>query len=544
MTGLLYQLFGYSFEALEAYEKKTEAFNDWVRAKNEINYKMNTLIFAHLSKTRANENSQGQQFYLDTVSTLLKRHFNRRLKLYRSVKQKQLFVLSSLAIMWGELFVRLLLSMGRCRYSYVLQNDIAVGETDICIRFPMHAFSYENGSHTHARSFAEFLISVEYAGMGLQNMLSIDEYERASRKHEKDRPANFVQPDTFPHEQVVLSKTNHGFRKAVLEINSTRRLFRQMIKRGNLFLLQEYFNQSHLSKRYLAVFNQLEEKKVRVRRIYVMSFFDIGLLKYGSVYNERIRVFSYSQNIFVPPAPAISGNLLKGTMNVSLQEALEECELLIFSYYTHNHIGLTEHCYALNYFKSMVNGHFGLSLPVNMERLESAPANGSYESLLNIEITDGVKNIIVFDVPNESKEAGIARTVLGDKAASEGIVTAFYNDIVSLAIKYNCRILLKPKYSLSSPYFPASYKALIRSVQETAGDRIVVFDPYVALNTVGGKIDLSISFPFTSTYYTTANICKRSVFYAPTAYEASFAHGVEAKLVLGKERLENIIKYL
>jgi hypothetical protein len=545
MTGLLYKLFGFSFDALEAYEKHTNIFDDWVRAKNDINYKINTFVFAHLSKKYGNENSIAQQFCIDTVSSLLKKHYNRRLKLYQSVKQKQLFILFSLAIAWGELFMRLVLSINKFRYSYILQNDITVSETDVCIHFPKHAFSYEQKeSHTHPRSFAEFLIAVEYAGIGTQNMLSVDEYERPSKKHEKDVPNNFVQPLTYKHEQLIVSRTKHGIKKTIAEINIAWRSYKQLVKNGNLFLLQEYFNQSHIAIRYLSVFKQLEERKINIRRVYVLSFFDIGLLKYGSVYDKLIRVFSYSQNLFIPPAPAISGNLLKGTMNVTLQEALEECESLIFSYYTHNPIGLTDHCFALNYFKSMVNKQFGLSLPVTMDRFESMPANVGYESLMDVEIGDGIKNIIVFDIPNETLKRDIGRTVIGDKAAKEDIVTAFYDDIVSLSMKYNCRILLKPKYSLSSPEFPASYKALIKSVQEKAAGRVVVFDPYVALKTLAGKIDLSISFPFTSTYYTIADICRQSVFYAPTPYETLFARGVETKLVLGKERLENIIKYL
>lgn len=543
MTGLLAKLFGCSFDALDAYEK-TVAFEEWVSAKNKINLEMNTLVFTHLSRTRAGENAQAQQFYVDAVSSLLKKHYTRRLKIYNAVKKRQLFVITCVLIAWVDTLARLLLSLSRFQYRFFLQNEVKVAETDVCIRFPQHAFSYEAGSVSHSRSFAEFLVSVEYAGLGFQHMLSVDEYERASKKHERGRPGDFVQPDVYPHEPALLVRTKQSFGKAAAEFRSVRGSFRNMIARRNLFLLQEYFSQYHVSKKYVSVFEQLEQRKVSVRRIYVMSFFDIGVLKYGSVYNDRIRVFSYSQNLFVPPAPAISAALLTGVVDVTLKQAFEECETLLFSYYTHNHIGLTEHSYALNYFKSLINREFGLSLPVNLNRLKSEPANGSYESLFNIEINDTIKNIMLFDVPNESTERGIARTSVGDKAASEEIVRAFYNDIVSLAMKYNCRMLLKPKYSLSSPDFPASYTALLREVQEKAGDQFVVLDPYVALNTVGGKIDLGISFPFTSTFYTTASICKRSVFYAPTNFETAFAKGLGTKLVLGKGDLENIIQSL
>lgn len=544
MTGLLYTIFGYSFDALKAYGRNNDGLEGWVETRHQVNYAINENLFRYIVRQHegeARQNSISQQFYLDTINAVVKKHYNRRLKIYRFTKQKTLFCLVSVVVAWVELMRRLIASLARFNKNVVYDTGAVGREINICIGFPAHAFSYEeNGDYEHPRSFAEFLVRNGHTSFPL---LSVDEYERGSKKHEGGAVSADL-PSSFNRIKCVAHISTAGWRTAFTGIREKMREYRSRIQRGNLFLLTEYLGQSFQERKYGGLFRQLKNAGVRVHSIFFISFLDPGLIKYGSAYDESLSVFSYSQNLFVPPAKKISQLLFTGEMKMDADEILEECEASVLSFYYRHPVGFTGHCHAIDAIKAVLNETYGLSLPRPAIEAAAISVNLGYESFTTLEPYRSGKDVLVFDVPTEKPERDLGRAVAGDKTAKQDFMNAFYKDLLACAERYDARIILKPKYSLSSPEFPASYKQMIQELQAKAGERFLLIDPYTVLRAGKRKIRLSVNFPFTSTYYSMEDVCERSVYYAPSPYEGAFLAGEADKLVLGRESLENIFKYL
>eukprot|EP01137_Pigoraptor_chileana_P029812 Opistho-2@15510 len=525
MVRPLLKIYGYSYEAMCIYGRKDLGFGEWVSERKRINLGINTEVFTYIGKAFATGTAStaafSQQFCLDVFSGQLKKHFRHRYATYQTCHKmpflkKELFMWLSLWHAGTDVLKDLFVSLRGFRCRFGIDYTGVSGKVAVCIGFPEHAFSYDPHEMKYPKSFVEYLISKKnLAGSGEQ-FLTIDEYQRPSKKHETagNTEAEAFLPMEFAHTKLAAVTEIMGWGTAIRLFFRECSNYWQRTKKPGLFLLVAYIRQSLTARRYLSMLEALTSKNVSISRIYILAFHELGLLKYGSAYDKLIEVYSYSQNFFVPPSKEVSRNMLNQQTVFEGDALLEECDLPVFSFYARNPIGFAFHSVLINCCKEYVNGRFGLRLPLaSYDISEAIPVNLGYETYCTLTLTDQEKAILVFDVPTESDNKDLGRSIIGDKTAKPDFLGSFFTDIVYLSRKYNCKIFLKPKYSLSSPELPEDYKSMIGSIQKELGPLFSLINPYSNIRIAGNPVDLVINFPYTSTYYSMADICKKSVFF-------------------------------
>jgi hypothetical protein len=556
MIKLLFGIYSYSFDALVKFKQDDINFDKWVDERKRFNFSINTLVFSYIGdkfKGRpVTEESFRQQFCLDVINGILKKHLVDRIRIFKFSNKfpflrKHIFEILSIYFTLVQAFRRIAISLLNCNKRFSIADDIYCGKVDICIGFPKHAFSYNPHGFKYPKSFIEFVQSTDTENAMQTSMLSLDEYERPSKKFETEKTSyrDLILPSDFPRKGIYIKADKQNIITTIFIFFKVFKTFATKVGKVNLFLLADYLNQFIIDRRYRYVFEEISARKIKINKIYVIDFLDIGLLKYDKYYNNLISVFSYSQNSFIPPSNEIMRNMLNHTTEFRNETFLEECDLPIFSFYLTNIIGFSYNRVLINNFKSYINKCFGLVLPnFVIDTTNTIPINLGYESFKTLELERSVKTVLVFDVPGETDEENLGRSIIGDKTARNAFILSFHTDIFYLLKKYNCKILLKPKYSLSSPKLPDEYKSMIISFQKEMGALICILDPYTNIRVSQCKIDLMISFPFTSTYYSMADVCERSIYYVSDTYRESFSQTLGDKLVLGRLALENIIKQL
>lgn len=555
MIRLLFRIYGYSYDALVKWEQNTD-FDEWVAHRKKILYAINLLVLSYISRKfrgrSVAEDSFRQQFCMDAINKGLTIHYRNRLKAFAISKKvpffrKEVFSFTSLLIAIVLAFKDIGASLVKCRHIFSISGDLDGSETEICIGFPYHSFSYNPNGFQSPKSFAEFLLSRNQDIVLQKNLISIDEYHRPSKKFEEEKSfnQNELAPSDLPRKKISIDISFQKPLKAIYLFLKTGKRFFGKVGKFNIFLLADYLNQFYTDRRFRSVFDELLSRKIQIKKIYPLAYLDLGLLKYDTTYQNQISVFSYAQNYFMPPSAETVRNVLEQTIEFSDEMILEESDLPTFSFYSCNSCGFSYHAILINHFKSYVNRRFDLVLPVlQTDTINTVPVNIGYERIKTVETDGGLKTILFFDVPAETDQELLTRTILGDKTAKNVFIHSFYSDIMYLAEKYNCRVYLKPKYSLSSPKLPDEYKSMIESFQNEMGHLFSVLDPYCNIRVAEKKIDLMISFPFTSTYYSMADICERSVYYVSDTYRKSFTQTAGQKLVLGRSALEDIFKQL
>jgi len=556
MIKLLFGIYSYSFDALVKYKQDDISFDEWVDERKRFNFSINTIVFSYIGNNFQGrpipEDSFRQQFCLDAINGLLKKHLGDRIRIFKfsnkfPIFRKYIFVIISLYITLVQVFRGLVLSLLNCKQLFSIVDDINCKEAEICIGFPEHAFSYRPHGFQNPKSFIEFVQSGDMENAMQTSMLSVDEYIRPSKKFETEKTSyrDLELPSDFPRKGIRINIDIQNKIPSIVFFLKACKTFATKVGKVDLFLLADYLNQFYIGRRYRYIFEEISARKIKINKIYVIAFLDMGLLKYDKYYNNLISVFSYSQNSFIPPSNEIMRNIMNHTADFRNETILEECDLQIFSFYSPNITGFSYHSVLINQFKSYVNKHFGLVLPTfDIDTTNNTPVNLGYESFKTVEIERSVKTVLVFDVPIETDEENLGRSIIGDKTAKNAFILSFHTDILYLSKKYNCKILLKPKYSLSSPKLPDEYKSMISSFQKELGASFCILDPYTNIRVSQRKIDLMISFPFTSTYYSMADVCERSIYYVSDTYQESFPQTLGDKLVLGRLALENIIKQL
>jgi hypothetical protein len=551
MISLFCKIYKLSFYAIQKH--KEAEFAEWIAAKAKVNADVNTLVFTYLSRKCRNKGFSGnayhQQFYLDVITALYQRHVAARMPVYNfayvfPVLQRQLFVAGCLVQTLVQLLIRWIKTLFRFRFFVEWETSTAAEQVDICIGFPHHAFACEENKAPGAcaKSFAEYYQAIVRAREQNNNRLvSVDEYQRHSRKHEIHEATS----DTLklPRITTVAVRRSWGPGKTYAAARKAHKQFFSRFESYNPFLLVAYLEQWHQQKRYEKLLLTLVGKDTRVQRIYMMFGHPIGLLKYDPLYAAQIHVFSYSQNVFGLPAKRFSESMSRPFADISAEDIMEECELPAFSFYMNNACAFTEHLRVINTCKTYINSRFLLQLQDHVEREENTPSNLGYESFLTVD-TKTDKFILLFDIPLEAGQTDLHRCIIGDKTVKPAFIEPFYEDIFSVAQTHNYKIILKPKYSLASPACTPQYRSLVQALEKRMNGNCIIADPYNNIRPGSNAFSLSISFPFTSTYYTMADVTDRSVYYVPDGFRSFFSGQMEGKLVIGRHELENIIKHI
>jgi hypothetical protein len=556
MIRLLYSIYLHSYDALEEYGKN-QGFENWALSRKKIIYSTNTLLFGwlqqHVSTGNAEEKAFRQQFSIDVVNGVLKKHYRARQQLYRKINilpfgRRNAFALAALLLSYWRAFTDIGISLIRCRHVFLPDISTGTGVVNVCIGFPEHAFSYQPNKKAYPKSFAEYLLIQGLHQENGQKLVSIDEYVRPSKKFETgsaaaapaDAPATLNRIRIQPQIQVSgwISGIQQFFR--LLSAYKSRYGFKGVLS------LAEFAGQSYTGERLKAVLEAIKKNGMQIRSVYQMVYMETGLLKYDKKTLPLIQVFSYAQNAFMPPSAAVMKNMFNKTGFFQAEEILEENDTHTFSFFYQGICGFTYHAFLINFFRQYVNSRFGLSLPVHtIQDAGTMPVNLGYESVYSMpEQLNPVKTILVFDVPLETPEAVLRNTIMGDRSAMQDFITAFHHDIAWAARQLGWQIYLKPKYSLASPALPDSYKQLVQGLRDEPGNRFTVLDPYCTVQVSEQPIDLMINFPFTSTFYSMADVCRRAVYYVPDGFTEGFSEGVEDKLIQGRSALLHSMKQL
>jgi len=547
-VSLLFYVFGLSYISLKY--RKDDSFVTWSRQKKRLNSKLNKIVLEYCScvsfmLTSVPEN-QTREYVYEILVGIIDRHMNSRQKIQlKSGKGARAeFCRKALINCFISELCFLIKTSGKLLKKYQIDGlgQGNVKKINIALQFPEHSFAIPEISLAKVEkgpvfsSFAEY-----YSNQSNEPLWALESYIRPSKKFEKkstdDPNADFQSLCTRVRKQVDLTSAITDF---------LRLLFRLLILPVRYFFgrtpLLVLINQQRkwlLSRQIISLIRSCESASIEICDIYVMPFNDLGDLRYTEDLSQKLVTFSYSQNIFVfPNYSSLNKNLYS---NTDFHVAMSDISLKSLLY-TGRHAGYTNLIRQIKNIKADINSYFGqifiLDESENTDE-EECPVFLGFEQNTGQDLDSNSRYIGVYELPPESSYTQYARAICGDKVCDISNIKLFLNDIAVLCEK-GYSIIYKPKYSLTN--YPSDYRVYLEELTEKYGSKFLLLSPYTMANQVFESCFLTISMPYTSTYYVAKALGNESIYYLPENAGQWHCNSTSQDMVFGLNELLDVVQ--
>ena len=417
-----------------------------------------------------------------------------------------------------RVIIRFLRSLKRIGLEYDHKN-VKSNNLIIAAELPVHSFNHVKDSNVTCSSFAEYLVKEFGSDFCL---LSLDEYVRKSKNNEKnlDSSADIeVLPRTIIHRR-------HSFKaglKDFFEILNNCAVKNLFSTYGCLKTI--YFIDSLRYKRLLS--------EVSCQYFYVMPFSDFNY--YPDEVSKKFTNVQYSENFIVPP---FSLSSISNKFSSPSKEFLGALNLSALGC-GHSFIGfVSRYSKIYSEFLRYFFNFSSIEVPILTKDI---PLALGFESRFHFD-SKKCLYLVIFDNPPETKYVQLARSITGDVCDSEDFVEKFLTEILEVAIKEGCRVMFKPKYSLSN-YSNISYSSFLSVIKAKYPNDLILLNPYVRLSDLVESCDILLNFPFTSTKTFGDCLSKKSYYYFPEKYYDCFEAYMDSwgSDLISKSELRNIL---
>ena len=529
ITDSLYFRIAFNILFLAIKRKKSLDFKDWVSEKRLYNKRINRLAKKLLVSSCQIKIETRKKMLLNMASSLRLMYQLRTYIFFKfsGVKQKKILVMLAIASLHLYAYKKILISLFRLLYSYTFNSDVNKKKIIFVLGFPSHSFNYINKADgLVCSSFAEYLSSKKKDHERDKFFLvSVDEYTRRSKIFEGNRHNE--------SHSLICEQSRYRPMRVIAPLLFCRNLFYAI----NLFF-REHFSLSALnlleyaSRVNLIPYERLFEKvNEAVEAIYILPFSEFECMCFNQSYSKKVFTFYYSENMLIPPVKEIT----------CMQNYLSFKEEGNFGSFgtLGNVAGFAE---IPEYLKKIANMDF-LANVDNSTNLKDFPSMLGFETLLDICKSEKTFVLSILDVPPESEQSQLSRSMIGDMTADIEFIDNFLSDFLKLKINFDFRIIYKPKYSFVN--YTDEYRQIIESLRSKFHDKFILLDPYVRFSDVVKVSDLMVNFPFTSTCKFANNLDISSFYYIPDAYAASFKMSAERDdCFYGMDEVNNYISSL
>ncbi len=550
----LIRLLRVSYIGIEKSLEVESDFKKWCRIKARLTSETNRTIFLWLaSQTAKSHGCEGGvyvQSLLDMMSSILLRHYKRRVVLYKLCQkfprlERRLFLLLSLAFIFFDQVFQLAKSVAYLSVFYDITKYNLSNRVDVALMFPAHAFSLETSLSRMSKADGKECLASPSLGeyifrstsIDKCDVLSIDEYERPSRRREsagvyssrKQCQDNVAQ---LPRKVLIHERSARKFVKRVPKLLSLLgELARNSLFRPCLFIYHMELARWRLRGVALDdLLINLSRQNISVGRIFVAPFNELGVNRLSGVYKDLYVGYSYSTNIFIPP---LHGNYTAGSQMPGINEILADLEVGAL-YLTGPAIGFDGVYDVVDRIKSRLNKLFHICLPISGKvRCEDKPFMMGFEKHLEEGLRRDRNLIAVFDVPPESRETQLSRALVGDRICDYSIIEEFLVQTISACVSAGFSVVYKPKYSLSN--YEPRYLMFLENLRKEYTDKLIIVDPYVNLIELSRILLGAINIPYTSTKIVVERLGKPSIYFVPDAVREGFQDG---DVVKGQKNLD------
>jgi len=481
------------------------------------------------------ENRVDVGFVFEAYYYLFRIHFSQRVRIKRVLESLKIYndltfsVVSYLFICFKLIF-KILISFKGLFYNYIfLKTKDKSLKFDLAIGFPIHAFEYSEKyySSSSCSSFGEYWI--------LQNkdskkaLISADEYKRHSLTASAEKESGRSLKRTKIKKNFSLTS---GILRTRIVLFETAKYTVKFIWRSQEIAIGLYVLFCHVKNFSISDF--LDEHILIVDRIYRLPFTEDGGLMHKLKFKEKMYNFHYSSNFSEFPCR----NNFKGYSKLSKYQVgdTELGQVTIGSWALFgNGVGFTDVC---EYFFSVYANALNRELIV--PDYYYIPLALGYEVREPIQFDKKSQYIAVFDNSPETLDENFSLHLVGDIQSNINYLEEWLSDILELATKYEYRVLLKPKYSLSN--YSSDYQNMIKDFSKRYSENIIVVDPYVSIREMLKGVDLSISVPMTSVKkLTQAHI--PSKYYTPFSGYSEYnnSYGI-LDVLYGKQELDCFLR--
>jgi len=554
---LLCYVFRLSYIGLTFDRERLGSYSRWNEVKNRLDIKICEAVLSFIGESDLSLNgingANAKQLVLDSISEIVSMHYSGRLKIHSlSGKMpfcsKRTFVtLSVLHIYFLE--VRSMFSgIAKLRSRYNFDHSGLSKSIDISVGFPCHSFSILSAEDkvcgneslsTYHSSFGEYLLMCSKSSYKCETLISIDESVRKSKKNEKNALYSKLEgistTEEYPRVNSQLEKSWKIFLKQIP--NATKlvcQLVVNVVLRRKSLLLEIIYCKKWLKGHCLGmVVDQVAQRGSTVRKIYILPYGDVGLLKYQEI-SPIVVTYNYSQNVFTPPASLES--IKSHLKSAELNKVLLGVPIWVFRLHGHA-VGYTDVFSLVNKMKVTLNQKFNYKLPLsNIVQTQQLPVLLGFEHDLYGGV-EGNKHIVaVFDVPPESVERQLSRSILGDRTSDFMIVEKYLVDVTDACVAAGFNVVFKPKYSLTN--YSNEYRDLLDRFSIKYKNNFKIVNPYTSVLSLLSSACACITIPYTSILYVAYSVGLPSVYYIPELYRESFSFNLKNEnLVIGESEL-------
>jgi hypothetical protein len=526
LTDSKYLLLSFNLLIKAAEEYNHDNFEGWIRLKSIFNLRLNRLSIKYFS--RENFDSAQKLNRLLSLSLLLRAQYAIRAKIFYNfpkIKSKKIRVILCLVLTYFNVFHSLIKSFLSLAFLYeFFPKEETHKKIILTIGFPSYGFNYHSKySHSNISSFGEYLH--DYVSKNNKvRIISVNEYVRKSKRNEqhaidkKPTPSILQNKRCFVKKKFSLSFLFCNLFKSITLWKSQNRTF-------SIINITEYLSELQLIP-YLDLIEKISQYN-QIEKIFILPFTALEFFRKHPSVQDKVFVFYYSENYLIPPVSQSQNKAYKfSDLNISVLGGY--CKVF----------GLTGN---INYLYDFVSNSYGIKKE-NFQTTHDFPCVIGYESLFRSNASNKKFTIALFDVPAETVEIQLARSMIGDMTANNDFVYEYLNDIITLSKKWELKILFKPKYSLSNTNYNVNYRKILNRFVDLYPHNFEISDPYARLADIISCSDLVISFPYTSTYRFSLHWGKPSFFYIPTKFANIFLNGgCRSDCLYGSSEVEKIL---
>lgn len=555
---LLIVVFRISYVALKSESIKKETFHRWNSTKSRLDLKLNSAVFQFIADADFVEEPSiaklYRQFVLDAVVQIIAQHYKRRESIFRFCKrapfgEKSAFITLSLLQTYIDETAHLAKGVSRLRRKYKIDTKQVPNIVDLAIGFPTHSFSTSAipsdraDSKVPVSSFGEFLSSYYSKTPHETALVSIDEYCRPSKKEEEgiNTVEGSIYISEYPRIRISAATALSTFCFTLPEVflHSLKSISKVISSRSSVLLEIIFLRKWTRSYAYKQLIASLQADKKIIRTVYVLPFNDVGLLRYEEL-SSTIRTYNYSHNIFIPPSRM--QHAYESVWEMPLDAILSDVPISAFCL-SGLAIGFTDVFTQLNDVKNILNARVGCKLPIEgTTQPPQRPVLLGYEVPHKKSDNGSSKCVAVFDVPPETKEIQLSRSLIGDRTCDNDVIAEFLLESLETCISEGLRVILKPKYSLSN--YDMEYQTLLEGFFRRFGDSLTVANPYSRMVPLLVSVDACISAPYTSTKLVAEALGKPSIYFMPEIYRRSFRDASSTRVVFGRSELSSFLRQI
>jgi len=545
LKSLLYFVFGLTFLGLKYRHTEQDSFVAWSRRKKRLNMLMNKRVLEYCAgisyRIPGIPAEKLREYVYEIIVGIIDRHLLHRQTLYSDAAgiNRQMYSDRAYRKCLMVELVELFKSSARVAkdfnaLSYITRQEEPV---NIAYQFPHHSFALADEANTAVdaevpiySSFGEY-----YSERTNAPLWALESYVRPSKRLETD---GIEQSTGFLKDCSMIGKSIRPVRALGRIVSFLFFLLllplQAWFRKVPLLILVNHLRKKQLSRQLLALLEKCQQSEIDVTSIYVMPFNDLGLLCYTKNWSDKVVTFSYSQNIFVFPGYS---SLNEYTYrNDDFNDVLADISLKSMLY-KGRHAGYTNITSSLKKIKKDINQRMGdiFAEDHSVDEVER-PVFLGFEFADLHAFENDQKYVGVYELPPESSETQYARAVCGDKLCDVANIKRFLQDI-SMLCEQGYSIVYKPKYSLVN--YPVDYRQFLESLVAKYGKKFLLISPYTMASQIFSHCLLTISMPYTSTYYAAKASGNESVFYLPDTSAAWHHRSTFKDMVFG---LDNLLK--